>query len=64
MGPAMEIEGARFLGGLPAGVQRYVVFAAGISAATAHPAEARALLRYLTESPDAAAVFQAKGLER
>jgi molybdate transport system substrate-binding protein len=64
MGPAMEIEGAQFLGGLPAGVQRYVVFAAGISAASAHPAEARALLRHLTESPQAAAVFRDKGLER
>ena len=64
MGPAMEMAGADFVGGLPAGVQRYVTFAAGVSATSKHPDIARDLLRYLTTSSEAAAVFKAKGLER
>jgi molybdate transport system substrate-binding protein len=64
MGPAMEMAGADFVGGLPAGVQRYVTFAAGVSATTEQPDAARDLLRYLTASSDAAAVFKAMGLER
>ena len=64
MGPAMEMAGADFVGGLPPGAQRYVTFHAGISATTEHPEAARELLRYLTGSPAAAAMFQAKGLER
>lgn len=63
MGPAMETPASAYLGGLPSEIQRYVSFTAGVSAATKHPDAARALLRFLM-SPDAAAVFKAKGLEQ
>jgi len=62
MGPAMEMPGSEYLGGLPVEIQRYVAFAAGVSATTKHPEAARALLNFLL-SPAAAPVFKAKGLE-
>ena len=63
MGPAMEMRGAEYLGGLPAEIQSYVTFAAGVSTTTKYPEAARALLRFLT-SPTAAGRFKAKGLEQ
>lgn len=63
MGPAMEMRGAEYLGGLPVEIQRYVTFEAGISTTTKYPEATRALLRFLTSST-AAEVFKAKGLEQ
>lgn len=63
IGPAMEMAGSDYLGGLPAEIQRYVTFTAGVSATTKHPHAARALLNFLI-SPTAAPVFKAKGLEQ
>ena len=63
MGPAMEMRGAEYLGGLPSEIQRYVTFAAGVSTTTKYPEAASELLRFLT-SPAAAGVFKAKGLEQ
>ncbi len=63
MGPAMETPASEYLGGLPSAIQRYLPFAAGVSAATKHPEAARALLRFLM-SPDLAPAFRAKGLEQ
>jgi molybdate transport system substrate-binding protein len=63
MGPAMEMAGADYLGGLPAEIQRYVAFAAGVSATTKYPQAAKALLNFLV-SPAAAPAFKAKGLEQ
>lgn len=54
--------GVALVGPLPADVQSYVNFAAGVSAKTAHAEAAQALVRFL-KSPEAAPVFKAKGLE-
>lgn len=63
VGPVMEMPSTEYLGPLPTGVQKYVVFTAGISAATRHADVATALLRFLT-SPAATPAFKAKGLEQ
>lgn len=63
MGPAMEMRGAEYVGGLPVEIQRYVTFEAGINTTTKYPEATRALLRFLTSST-AAAAFKAKGLEQ
>ena len=63
IGPLLEMRGADFLGGLPPGLQSYVQFSIGVSAAAKDPEAARALVRYLA-SPAATPVFKAKGLER
>jgi molybdate transport system substrate-binding protein len=62
-GVVMEMPGADFLGGLPPGLQTYVKFSIGVSAASKQPEAARALQRFLT-SPSVAPTFKAKGLER
>jgi len=58
----LPAPGVELVGPLPADVQSYVNFAAGVSAKTAHAKEAEALVRFL-KSSDAAPVFRAKGLE-
>jgi molybdate transport system substrate-binding protein len=61
--PAILAEpGAELVGILPAELQNYVVYTAGVSAATGEADAARALLRYLT-TPEAMVVMKAKGLE-
>ncbi len=49
--------------GFPPEIQRYLDFAAGVSATTKELEAARALLRFLM-SPTATSVFKAKGFER
>ena len=56
------IKGIDLLGPLPAEVQKYTVFSAGIVAGSDHPAEAAALIRYLA-SPDVRAVVLDSGME-
>jgi molybdate transport system substrate-binding protein len=58
----LPAPGVELVGPLPADVQSYVNFAAGVSAKTAHAKETEALVQYL-KSPAAAPVFKAKGLE-
>lgn len=54
--------GVEIAGPFPPELQTYVLLAAGVGAAAAQPDAARALLLHLT-SPDAAAVFKARGFE-
>ena len=63
IGPLLGMQAADFVGGLPPGIQRYVKFSIGVSAAAKDPEAARALLRFLA-SPAATPVFKARGLER
>jgi molybdate transport system substrate-binding protein len=61
---AMAAAGeAEFAGPLPAEIQDYVVFTAGVSTAAREPAAARSFLQFMI-SPAAAPVFKAKGMER
>lgn len=54
--------GVEIVGPFPPELQTYVQLSAGVGAAAAQPDAARALIRHLT-SPDAVAVFKAKGFE-
>ena len=58
----LPIAGAENAGPLPAELQTYVVFTAGISPGTRNAAAARSLIDFL-KTPAAAAVYKAKGLE-
>jgi len=61
--PFIVLEpGADLVGPLPEELQQYVVYTAGVAAATQEPDGARALLRHLT-SPSGAAVIKSKGLD-
>jgi molybdate transport system substrate-binding protein len=51
------------VGPLPAEIQNYTVFTAGILASSKEQNAGQALIQYLT-SPAAAAVWKAKGYER
>jgi molybdate transport system substrate-binding protein len=56
-------KGVTFVGPLPADIQNYTVYAAGISPTTKEPDAAKALIGLLA-SPAAANVLREKGLER
>jgi molybdate transport system substrate-binding protein len=58
----LPIKGVTLVGPLPAAIQNYTVYAAGIAAAAHEPAVVRALIDRLV-GPEAAAVLQAKGME-
>ena len=60
--PVIGIEGVEWIGWIPAELQSWVVFTAGLSSAAKEPEAGRALLSFLT-TPAAVAVFKAKGLE-
>jgi molybdate transport system substrate-binding protein len=60
--PLVGVAGIEWLGYLPAEIQSWLVFTAGISSAAKEPAAARALVRFLT-TPEAIAVYKQKGLE-
>jgi molybdate transport system substrate-binding protein len=65
LGPVSEIlpiAGAELAGPFPSDVQSYLVFAAGISAASKNVDAAKALIKFLA-APGAAAVLKAKGME-
>ena len=59
----LPVKGAMLVGPLPAEVQNYTTYAAGIAAAAAAPGPAKALLDLLA-GPEALAVLKAKGMER
>ena len=58
----IHVQGLEVLGPLPPEIQNTTVFAAGVSAMSAHPAETADLIAYLT-SPGTAEVKQAQGME-
>ena len=58
----MAAPGVEVLGPLPAELQNYTAFHAGVGAGSKSPAAARALIQFLT-TPSAGAVFKAKGQE-
>jgi molybdate transport system substrate-binding protein len=58
----LPVKGVTVAGSLPAEVQRYTVFSAGIAASAKNPAGAEALIRFLS-SPEAAPAIARTGLE-
>ena len=58
----LPCRGEELAGPLPADIQTYTTFAAGVSAAAKDPTAAAALIKFLT-APEAAAVIKAKGME-
>jgi len=58
----MAAPGVEVLGPLPAELQNYTVFHAGVGAGSKNAAAAKALIQFLT-TPSAGAVFKAKGQE-
>ncbi len=58
----LAIKGVEVAGPLPAELQSYTIFHAGVSAASKNAIGAKALIRFLT-TPDAAGVFRSKGQE-
>jgi molybdate transport system substrate-binding protein len=58
----IHVPGLEVLGPLPPEIQNTTVFAAGVSAMSAHPAETAALIAYLA-APETAVVKQAQGME-
>ncbi len=58
----IHLEGITLLGNLPADIQITTTFAAAVSKACTHPAEARALLAFLT-SEQAAVAIRRQGME-
>lgn len=56
------VKGGALVGPLPAEVQNYTTYAAGVSAGAKDPAAAQALIKAFT-GPDAATVIAAKGMQ-
>jgi molybdate transport system substrate-binding protein len=62
MSDHLAVQGVELVGPLPAEVQHYIVFTAGVSAAVKDPSPAKELITFLT-APSAVPVLKAKGLE-
>ena len=62
MSDHMAVQGVELVGPLPAEVQHYVVFTAGVGADVTNPGPAKELIMFLT-APSAVPVLKAKGLE-
>jgi molybdate transport system substrate-binding protein len=58
----LAIAGATLVGPLPAEIQNYTVYAAGVGTATKHGAAARALVKFLS-GPQALPIIRAKGMQ-
>ncbi len=58
----MAAPGVEVLGPLPAELQNYTVFHAGVGVGSKDSSAAKALIKFLT-TPSAGAVFKAKGQE-
>jgi molybdate transport system substrate-binding protein len=58
----LPVKGVTLVGPLPAEIQNYTVYAAGLGAQSKESDAAKALIKVLS-GPDAAAVFKAKGME-
>jgi len=62
MSDHLAVPGVELVGPLPAAVQHYIVFTAGVGADVTDPSAAKALITFLT-APSAVPVLTAKGLE-
>jgi ABC-type molybdate transport system substrate-binding protein len=62
MSDHLAVPGVALVGPLPAEVQHYIVFTAGVGADVKDPGPAKELLTFLT-APSAVPVLKAKGLE-
>jgi molybdate transport system substrate-binding protein len=62
MSDHLAVQGVALVGPLPAEVQNYIVFTAGVGTDVKDPSSAKELIRFLT-APSAVPVLQAKGLE-
>jgi molybdate transport system substrate-binding protein len=62
MSDHMAVQGVELVGPLPAEVQNYIVFTAGVGADVKDPSSAKKLITFLT-APSAVPVLKAKGLE-
>jgi molybdate transport system substrate-binding protein len=62
MSDHLAVPGVELVGPLPAEVQHYIVFTAGVGAAVTDPNPAKELITFLT-APSAVPVLKAKGLE-
>jgi molybdate transport system substrate-binding protein len=58
----VSVKGVEVVGRLPAELQSWFVNTAGVSTAAKEPDAAKALIKYFA-TPEAAAVFKAKGME-
>ncbi len=58
----LEVKGIQYVGPLPAELQNFTTFSAGVLTSAPQPEAARAFVDFLS-SPGAALVFKAKGLE-
>ncbi len=58
----LPVAGVKFVGPLPAEIQNFTVYAAGVGAAAKDGAAARALVKFLA-SPSAKTIVRAKGME-
>ncbi len=58
----LAVKGAVLVGPLPAAIQNFTVYSAGVSAAAKDSAAAKAFAKFLT-SPDALPIIKAKGME-
>ncbi len=59
----VHVKGIDFLGPLPADIQAITVYTAALHAAAPSPDAARALIRFLTTGPEAAAALKRAGLD-
>jgi molybdate transport system substrate-binding protein len=62
MSDHLAVQGVELVGPLPAEVQNYIVFTAGVGADVKDPSSAKELITFLT-APSAVPVLKAKGLE-
>jgi molybdate transport system substrate-binding protein len=62
MSDHLAVQGVELVGPLPAEVQHYIVFTAGVGANVKDPSPAKELITFLT-APSAVPVLKAKGLE-
>jgi molybdate transport system substrate-binding protein len=59
----IHVKGVDFLGPLPADIQAITVYSAALHAAAPAPDAARALIRFITTGPEAAAALKRAGLD-
>jgi len=62
IGPILAATDAEFVGGFPSELQVYIVFTAGVNAASTQPEASRELIRFIT-TPAAAKVLKATGVD-
>jgi molybdate transport system substrate-binding protein len=58
----LAVKGAVLVGPLPAAIQNYTVYSAGVGAAASDPAAASGLVKFLS-GPHALAIIKSKGME-